>query len=60
MLALICEAIHDEVHKDDLQPMVDKIIDLYISEQASNENLTIAINAMREMAERHGSLFSES
>ena len=49
ILALIAESIHELVPPDEIHPVIDKIIDQYISEQVDNKLITIAINAIREI-----------
>jgi len=39
--------------------VLEKIIDQYISEQANNEVITIAINAVREICSRQPSAITE-
>ena len=56
ILAIVAESVHDQIPPDDITPVVEKIIDQYVSEQTANEKITIAINAIREICIRcpHG------
>ena len=56
---MVAEGIHDMVPGEELHPVLEKIIDQYISEQANNEVITIAINAVREICARQPSAITE-
>ena len=53
ILAVFCEGTHENVPAEEIQPVMDKIIDLYISEQVANNNICIAMNAIREICLRN-------
>lgn len=53
ILAVFCEGTHENVPAEEIHPVMDKIIDLYISEQVANNNICIAINAVREICMRN-------
>lgn len=46
---MIAESIHDLVPPDEIHPIIEKIIDQYISEQVDNQIITIAVNAIWEI-----------
>lgn len=53
ILAVFCEGTHENIPAEEIHPVMDKIIDLYISEQVANNNICIAINAVREICMRN-------
>lgn len=52
ILASIAEACHDQVIPVDLEPLIDKIFDVFISENNRPLPLTIGLNTLKEIIER--------
>lgn len=57
---MIAESIHDLVPPDEIHPIIEKIIDQYISEQVDNQIITIAVNAIWEICVRQPAGITEA
>jgi len=53
ILAIIAESTHINVPHEEVSPMIEKILDNFVNERASPLNMTIAINAVREICARN-------
>ena len=45
-LALIAESVHENVPAEEIQPLTNKIIDEYVSEQQQDVNIVMALNCL--------------
>ena len=52
-LAMVAESTHINVPHEEVSPIIEKICDNFINERASPLNMTIALNAVREIAARN-------
>ncbi len=57
---MIAESIHDLIPPDEIHPIIEKVIDQYISEQVDNQVITIAINAIWEICLRQPAGITEA
>ena len=52
VFAMIIEACHDLVPPEDIKPLIDRIIQNYVTDYCANQHITIGINAIREILQR--------
>ena len=52
-LAMVAESTHINVPHEEVSPLIEKICDNFVNEHASPLNMTVAINAIREIAARN-------
>lgn len=52
IFAALCEACHEMVLPSDLEPVIDKLFDSFISEAHPAQYITIGLNTLREICER--------
>lgn len=49
ILAMVAESTHINVPHEEVSPLIEKILDSFINERATPMNMTIALNAIREI-----------
>jgi protein SDA1 len=49
---MIVESCHPLVPPEDVKPLLDKIIDNYVTEFCQNQHITVGINTIREILSR--------
>lgn len=52
-LAMVAESTHINVPHEEVSPLVSKILDHFVTERATPVNMTIALNALREILARN-------
>lgn len=52
IFAMIIESVHELVPPEEIKPIVEKIINNYITEYCQNQSITIGINTIREILSR--------
>jgi protein SDA1 len=53
ILAMVAESTHINVPHEEVSPLIEKILDNFINERATPMNMTIALNAVREICGRN-------
>jgi protein SDA1 len=53
ILAMVAESTHINVPHEEVSPLIEKICDNFINERATPLNMTIALNAVREICARN-------
>lgn len=49
---MIIESCHDLVPPEEIKPIIERIIQNYVTDYCSNQHITIGINAIREILVR--------
>ena len=52
IFAMIIESCHDLVPPEEIKPLIEKIINNYVTEYCSAQHITIGLNAIREILTR--------
>jgi protein SDA1 len=52
IFAMIIESCHDLVPPEDIKPIIEKIINNYVTDYCSAQHITIGLNATREILTR--------
>jgi len=52
IMAMIIESCHDLVPPEDMRPVLERIINNYITDYCSAQHVTIGLNAIREILSR--------
>lgn len=52
-LAMVAESTHINVPHEEVSPLIEKILDNFVNERATPVNMTIALNAIREICARN-------
>lgn len=52
IFAMIIESCHDLVPPEDIKPIIEKVINNYVTEYCSAQNITIGLNCIREILTR--------
>jgi len=52
-LAMVAESTHINVPHEEVSPLIEKILDQFVNERATPLNMTIALNAIREICARN-------
>lgn len=60
IFAMIIESCHELVPPDEIKPIIEKIINNYITEYCNNQHITIGLNAIREILMRMPLALDES
>ncbi|KAK1443022.1 hsda/sda1-related protein [Babesia gibsoni] len=52
VLAIAAQSVHSEIPGDIVDPVIKQVLDQFVSEDRSNEVITVGINTIREIASR--------
>ncbi|KAK1940214.1 hypothetical protein X943_000118 [Babesia divergens] len=59
ILAITAQAVHAELPTDLVEPVIQQVMDQFVSEDRSNEVITVGMNTLREIASRAPFLFNK-
>lgn len=60
IFAMIIESAHDLVPPEEIKPVIEKIINNYVTEYCPNQHITIGLNTIREILQRMPLALDES
>lgn len=60
IFAMIIEACHDLVPPEEIKPLIERIINNYITEYCNNSHITVGLNTIRELLNRMPLALDES
>jgi hypothetical protein len=46
---MVAESCHEQVPPDEIRPLIEKMIKNFTTEYSNNQDITIALNAIREV-----------